>query len=105
MITSNHQYISLAQAAAVVEEMTGHRPAIQTLYRWVQRGIVGVRLETVYIGGHQKTTRTMLTDFFARVTEAKSGSRREIAPADHLRAKKRAAAIYRAEQELRKDGI
>ena len=49
------------------------RPNITTLWRWRSRGIAGIRLETIAVGGRTFTSREALTRFFERVTAAKSG--------------------------------
>lgn len=41
------------------------RPAIATLHRWRQRGVRGVKLETVLIGGIRYTSREAIVRFIA----------------------------------------
>lgn len=48
------QPISLSRAARrsfLPRRRKGKRPHVATLYRWAQRGIRGVRLETIRVGG------------------------------------------------------
>lgn len=47
----------------------GRSPHVSTIFRWAQRGLKGVRLETISIGGVRCTTREALQRFFARLTE------------------------------------
>jgi hypothetical protein len=42
----------------------GKRLHLSTVYRWVQRGLRGVRLETIQFGGTQCTTEAALLRFF-----------------------------------------
>ena len=41
-----------------------------TLYRWATRGLRGVRLEVIQIGGTTCTSKTALQAFFNALTEA-----------------------------------
>jgi hypothetical protein len=46
------------------------KPNLSTLYRWCYKGVKGVRLETVCIGGARKTSREALERFFQATTQA-----------------------------------
>ena len=48
----------------------GKKLDLCTLYRWMQRGRKGVRLEYVCIGGKQFTSKEALARYFQRLTEA-----------------------------------
>ena len=48
----------------------GKKMDLCTLYRWMQRGRKGIRLEYVCIGGKQCTSKQALARFFLRLTEA-----------------------------------
>jgi len=49
---STEQIVTLAAATELLPSLrAGSRPHICTLYRWAQRGIRGVRLETARLGG------------------------------------------------------
>jgi len=61
--------ISLAAAPA---EVPG-RPHSATLQRWRLKGLCGVKLETVLVGGRRFTSREALERFFNRVTAARDG--------------------------------
>jgi hypothetical protein len=65
----NESPISLSDAA---KSLPG-RPNVTTIWRWRSRGIAGVRLETLCVGGRTYTTREALARFLERVTAAKSG--------------------------------
>jgi uncharacterized protein DUF1580 len=47
---------------------SGKRPHVSTLFRWAERGIKGVRLETIRIGGRVCTSREALHRFFERLS-------------------------------------
>ena len=46
------------------------RPNVSTVWRWAQRGVCGVTLETVLIGGRRYTSRVALQSFVERSTAA-----------------------------------
>ncbi len=52
------------------EQTFEKRVSMSTIYRWHLRGIRGVKLETILIGGQRYTSYTRLTDFFTRSTDA-----------------------------------
>jgi hypothetical protein len=48
----------------------GKRPDIATIYRWMQVGCRGIRLESIVIGGTRCTSIESLQRFFNKLTEA-----------------------------------
>lgn len=50
------------------------RPDISTLHRWRTKGVRGVRLETVRIGGRRFVSRGSLRSFVLRLTAAVDGT-------------------------------
>jgi hypothetical protein len=48
----------------------GKRPHVSAVFRWVQRGIRGVRLRAVQAAGRRCTTRRWISEFFAALSEA-----------------------------------
>jgi hypothetical protein len=74
--TLKEQLFPLTDALQFVPRPKGRTPNLSTLYRWSQRGIKGVRLETVQVGGTRCTTREALGRFFGRVTAARDGTPR-----------------------------
>ena len=48
----------------VPEEIPG-RVDVSTVWRWAQRGVGGIKLETVKIGGKKLTSRQALSRFIA----------------------------------------
>jgi hypothetical protein len=66
------ELLTLAQAARHARPK-GQRPAAPcTIWRWAKRGISGVRLETIYMGGTRYTSVEALKRFFDAVTLARS---------------------------------
>jgi hypothetical protein len=76
------------------------RPHISTVWRWINRGIRGIKLETVMIGGRRYTSAEALERFFERTTAAAAG---EAPPVRTSRQRQR--DIARAERELQEAGI
>jgi hypothetical protein len=69
----NEDLITLIQAARQQPPGRRGRPVhVSTIVRWADRGIRGVRLETVRIGGRRLTSRQALQRFADRLTGADS---------------------------------
>lgn len=64
--TTREEVFPLAKAL----EFVPGRPNLSTLYRWCFKGVKGVRLETVCIGGTRMTSRKALERFFQATTLA-----------------------------------
>ncbi len=65
-IHMSEQILSLTDAATMLPRRRGGRkPHVSTIYRWAKRGIHGVRLEIIQIGGTKCTSREALARFFA----------------------------------------
>jgi Protein of unknown function (DUF1580) len=96
MIDLSESLLTLSSAAG---SLPG-KPHTSTLHRWRLRGIRGVRLETILIGGVRYTSREALQRFFNATTAIASG---ESAPA--CAAKQRTKAIEAAEHELARAGL
>jgi hypothetical protein len=62
------ELLSLAQAA---ERLPNH-PHISSVWRWCLRGIRGVRLKTILVGGRRYTTVAYLEEFVRHLTESHS---------------------------------
>lgn len=74
---------------------------VSTVWRWAQRGVRGVKLETFNVGGRRFTTREAFARFVEATTEAAQGS-----PVQSPRTnRQREAAISRAERECAELGI
>ena len=49
----------------------GKRPSIETLYRWANPGLQGVKLETIQVGGTLCTSLEALQRFFDKLSRLK----------------------------------
>jgi hypothetical protein len=94
-IHSEHM-LTIAEAA---RELPG-RPHVSTLWRWIQRGCRGVRLEAILIGGIRYTSRESLQRFCDSITAAADGL-----PASPRTPKQRERQIAQSEAELASHGI
>ncbi len=62
------ELLTLADAASELpRRRLGRRPDVSTLHRWVTRGLRGVRLEAVQVGGCRCTSREALLRFFEQL--------------------------------------
>ena len=75
---------------------TGKRVHISAVYRWIQRGVQGVRLEYIKIGGTTYTSKEALQRFADRHTGNGGPSQETQLPATATRRKQ----IERAEREV-----
>jgi len=73
-------------------------PDVSTLFRWCSRGVRGVRLESIQIGGRRCTSREALARFAEQLTAGTAEP-----PRRTTRQKRR--AHKRAESELAAAGI
>jgi hypothetical protein len=76
---------------------SGRPPHLATLYRWADRGVLGIRLETLKIGAARCTTEQAIIRFIERLSTGCSPSQQT--PSE------RAKEIGEAEDLLRRDGI
>jgi hypothetical protein len=90
------QRISLSKLAGEQDIST------PTAWRWAQRGIKGIRLETFSLGGRKFTTREAFERFVEQVSRAASYTSGLPSPSTPRRAE---ANRRQAEQELNQDGI
>lgn len=68
--TTREEVAPFAAAAKWLPSLRGGRPiAPGTLWRWARRGLKGVRLEIVMVGGIACTSREALQRFFESRTE------------------------------------
>ncbi len=51
----------------------GSRPSYTTWWRWCRRGVRGVKLETVLLGGRRYTSEAAMKDFVAAITSRDAG--------------------------------
>ena len=62
--------VRLSTVPLIIEQRTGDKPHIVTVYRWVNQGLRGVKLRTSFVGGHRRTTEEWLDEFFKDIFDA-----------------------------------
>ena len=68
------ELITLAEAAKLLpRRRKGRKPHVSTLHRWCTKGVHGVRLEYIYVGGTRCTSVAALQRFFDALTERDAG--------------------------------
>jgi len=67
---STEDLTTLAIATGLVPGRSGRGVAMATIWRWVLRGVRGVRLESILIGGTRYTSRQALARFIAATNAA-----------------------------------
>lgn len=54
---------NLLPVPTAIEKAIGYRPHPTTCTRWTRKGVGGVRLETVVVGGRPRTTEKAVLEF------------------------------------------
>lgn len=99
--TTKEQPIPFSVAAREVPNRNGGRGvSVPTTWRWAMRGIRGIRLESIMVGGVRMTTAEALQRFYAATTAAADG-----VPLPTRTPAARAREIAAAEAELSAAGI
>ncbi len=65
--------LSIRQAARRIPGRRGKPIHVSAVYRWIQRGVDGVRLEVVRVGGTTYTSAESLQRFSEALTQARHG--------------------------------
>lgn len=93
---AHEEPLTLAEAARRLPRLRGDRKVhVSTLYRWVSRGLRGVRLEAVRLGRTLVTSQEALQRFAERLNAAHS----EVGVVEASR------GLERAERELDRHGL
>jgi hypothetical protein len=90
------EFLSLSEAAATLPG----RPHVSTVWRWVFRGVRGIKLLTIVRGGRRFTTHRYLAEFVSATTAAANGG-----SSSARTCRRRQRAIEEAERELEDEGI
>ena len=98
----DEEVFPLVEAPDHVPRRQGRKVAKSTLFRWATRGVRGVRLETLMVGGTLHTSAGALQRFFERTTAAAEEERgRQRAKT----AERSIARVAKAEAELTELGL
>ena len=94
------QVVTLTQATHhIPARRKGKKVAVSTPWRWAKKGVRGVRLETLQVGGTRCTSLEAIQRFCDRLTALGDD------PALPTPSRCQDAALQRAERELDKAGI
>lgn len=75
MINLDEQPICLKEATRLLPSLRcSRRIHVSTLHRWSRKGVKGVRLETIRVGGTHCTSIAALERFFARLAQREGGT-------------------------------
>ncbi len=102
------ELLTFSEAAACLPRIKGKKIAISSVWRWARKGIKGVRLECVRVGGRFFTSKEALERFakkLAKIEPAGYDRRTKTHPPRTRTAKQRQRDIERAEKELTEAGI
>lgn len=104
------QQILLSAVPKLIEMRTGNRPHISTIHRWVHRGIHDVRLQTIFAGGHRRTTPRWVNNFFSEIQVARDGPQScgsvdRVCKRPKKNARKASCSPRNAHDRLEKEGL
>jgi len=96
---ASENVVTLTDAAKhLPPRRAGKQPHPSTIFRWVQRGCKGVRLESIQVGGTKCTSIEAMQRFFDRLTNPDAAAKPPTSKA-------RQRSIADAERELAEAGI
>ena len=99
---TNEHVVSLNDAAQMLpRRREGKKPHPATLYRWTVRGVKGVILETIQVGGTRCTSVEALQRFFEQLSVLPQG----LAPLKPPMTEARRRELERVDRELDKEGF
>src|SRR4051794_11026802 len=93
--------LSDAPDTRYIPRKRGRKVHLATLYRWASRGIRGVKLEVIRVGGATCTSGEALQRFFNRLTEAEADPDRQAPRTSAARTR----AVEQADRELDRLGV
>lgn len=66
------ELVEISKMPTRLEKLIGKRLNISTIYRWMNKGIAGIRLETVLVGGQRYTSLAWVQRFVELSTAEKN---------------------------------
>jgi hypothetical protein len=103
--TSREELLTFAQAAHRCRPAGCKPVSPSTLWRWHRKGIAGVKLETICLGGTRFVSSEGLSRFFTAVTEAKSGEEPGVPAAREVPTAKESQRSAGREKRLKETGL
>ncbi|MDB4631900.1 DUF1580 domain-containing protein, partial [bacterium] len=73
MITSDKKFLPVTSAPQFIKKRfnLSRAPHVHSVFRWMEKGVSGVKLETLFISGERVTSEEALLRFFVKSTAAK----------------------------------
>jgi hypothetical protein len=102
----NDDTLSLNQAARRLPCLRAGRPVhTSTLWRWAQKGLRGVKLETAMVGGIRVTSEAALRAFFAEVSATATPEGKAPLPDSPAQGRSRTRRDEDVERQLDAEGL
>jgi Protein of unknown function (DUF1580) len=82
---------------AETRDHVASHPSLASIYRWAFKGVRGVQLETILIGGRRYTSREAVARFIARLSEPRAvetTTQTKLRAEQIVRAARKAAATF-----------
>jgi hypothetical protein len=107
---AGEKLLTMSQAAVdVTDRLPGRRGGRKahssTLTRWGKRGLRGIKLEVLRVGGTLATSREALDRFFMRLADSEPAAESPVSPAAQQSKSNREDRIAAAKEVLAKAGI
>jgi hypothetical protein len=98
--------MTIPQAATFIGRLTGKKPNVSTIWRWCLKGVRGVILESIRVGGQRFVSRAALARFIEQSTARGSNDQRPpahpptVVPSSSQRSGRRREEIEAARRRL-----
>jgi hypothetical protein len=102
----DEQIMTFTEAAKALPSVNGRRIHVSTLWRWSQRGVGGIRLETRRLGGRVVTSKEALERFTSEL--ATQSGPEAVEPVDkrpRLKTAVRQEAVADCKKYLKEEGL
>ncbi|MGB2985455.1 MAG: DUF1580 domain-containing protein [Phycisphaerae bacterium] len=97
--------VTFSEAARSLPKVNGRRPHASSIWRWVRKGIRGVKLESRRVGGRFVTSLEALERFSKALAEIDLPDRPKTTSGRRATSRQRAKPIKKAEAVLTAGGI
>lgn len=84
--------IQLKELPKLLESRFGKRISYGTCFRWVRKGVAGIKLRSIFFSGSHYVTSEAVDEFLAQVTAAKAGEQPKPTSAEKAAYRKRQKA-------------
>lgn len=74
----NETVCPLSEVPKAIKKITGGKPHISTVWRWTQKGVSGIILETFFVTGKRWTSQEAIQRFITNTSNAKNGQSKKL---------------------------